>query len=294
MAAVQGLKMRLKGYLVLLLTAICLLIFPRLVVTDNELLSNILSGLTFIGILLSPGISFAMFLKRWTKNVSDDMVFASAFFFSILWIGLTSYVSFSQGIPFNHVEILYWILIASLVLAILSVPPKSISGAPNGGEPFVNKLPAIVLILVLGVSGIVSYSNSSARGIEVNNDALDYSIAIEEQTENSTMVRINNPSDSPMRVTLYFIDTLSAENSEIYTNVLRSGESFVNLSLPYSSKECRQYQLVYYSSLEDIEVGKDIFLNSYGCSARANPEPRGALPKTKSKLLQYIYRVGAN
>jgi hypothetical protein len=279
-----------KRYIISILVALALLTFPRLIVAEDEFISNTLGVITLFGIVLSPGISFSLFLKRWVKNISDDVIFSSSFFFSIFWIGVASYTSFSQGMSFSRVEIFYWILLATVLLTIAgSIPVKK---EQSRGEPFRNRLPAIAIFITLGIFGVYAYGVAVDRYEERQIPVVDNSISVLGQNAEETTIRINNPSTSLMRVTLYFIDIVSAESSEIYTDVLGSGESFINIRLPYKETECRQYQLVYYSSLEGESLSKDVFLNSYGCSSNVDIQPQGALPQSRKDLLEYLYEVG--
>lgn len=285
--------MRLRNHLIAIVLSLIALTVPALTgltQTDSEF-TLVWSVVSYVGILTSPGLSFSLFLRKWVKNISDDMSFSITLLFSILWVLFLYTWQSNQGLPISHIEILWSAVGISLVFTLLG-------NLPNGkkitaSEPIKNKLPmfiAIALSLPLGIY-VIDHVGNETNSIERLEVAQYNMISVARQTEDAITVRINNPSESTARLTINFSKADIDAAPFVFTDVVSSGITEVTFATAGASNlECNRYLISYYLINAEIEYGSEIAVGNLYC--KEEPILKPALPTNRNDLLDYIYSEG--
>lgn len=281
--------MSFKTHLYLIIAALLAAVFPAIFdLADSNLWSYIQLG----GILFTPGLSFSLFLRRWGKNISDDIAFALSILISLAWIMFFVSWNSIRGEQFETDTLLFSVLGAVVIFMALGALPNGRELTPS--EPLKYKIPLAISLVLIIIFGAAAYSLSDTEKLYINpNESISNTISIAGRNGDNVTLRIYNPDDSLVRTTLYFEDVENKNVAEIFTDVLGDGENYLTLRLPPASElECRKYKLIYATSSEKGSYYDDIFLASSGCYLTENEEPREALPTEREALLDYIYESG--
>jgi hypothetical protein len=278
-------KTHIYSIIVALLAAIVPAIF-------NLVDANFWSYVQLLGILFTPGLSFSLFLRRWGKNISDDIAFALSILVSLAWIMFFVSWNSIRGEQFETDTLLFSILGAVAIFMALGALPNGRELTPS--EPLKYKMPLAISLSLIVVFGSIAYDLAETDKLYINpNESVSNTISVAGRNGDNITLRIYNPGDRLVRTTLYFEDIETKSVAEIFTDILGGGENYLTLKLPTISGDlCRKYKLIYATSSSEGAYYDDIFLASTGCYSTMPEEPRDALPTEREALLNYIYESG--
>jgi hypothetical protein len=251
--------------------------------------SNLWSYIQILGILFTPGLSFSLFLRRWGKNVSDDIAFALSILISLAWIMFFVSWNSIRGEQFETDTLLFSVLGAVAIFMALGALPNGRELTPS--EPVKYKIPLAISLTLVIIFGSIAYYLADTDKLSISpNESVSDIISVAGRNGDNITLRVYNPKDSLIRTTLYFEDIENKTVAEIFTDILGSGENYLTIKLPAtSSEECRKYKLIYATSSSEGAYYDDIFLVSSGCYSPDSESPKDALPTEREALLDYIY-----
>jgi hypothetical protein len=285
--------MRLRNHLLAIILSIAALIIPSsfgLTSLDGST-SGLWSTIAAIGILTSPGLSFSLFLRKWAKNISDDMSMSLSILISITWILFIYTWQSNQGLTIQHIDILWSTVGVSLLFLLLGILPN---GRKLGAsEPLQNKIPMFISVFIIGTAGFLALSESYQSEIERNESEPKYNaLSVIRQSPESVTIRIVNPSEETARLTVNLSNLLLNTPPFTFTDIISQGATDVTFALPDSGLgECVKYEVSYsiISSNSDYSADGIIVGNAY-CQPERVRQP--ALPTDREDLLNYIFSEG--
>ena len=281
--------MNFKTHLYAIIASIIIFLFPNIFgLTETTFWGYV----QLIGLLLIPGLSFTLFLRKWSKAISDDIAFAVTILISILWVSfLVSWYSI-QGAPFDSESIFFSMLGAAVIFTALGALPNG--RELTSSEPLKYKYPMLIATASIAIVGVLGYNLADKENLFLSGEDRNINVvSLVGQTDDSVTFRVYSPSQDLVRTTLFFEDVETALSTEIFTDILQNGENFITLKLPKTGEsECRKFKLIYSSSSESDFYYDDIFINSYGCSSSVESTIKEALPTNREDLLDFIYEKG--
>lgn len=281
--------MSFKTHMYSILVALLAALVPAMFnLADN----NVWSYIQLLGVVFTPGLSFALFIRKWGKNISDDIAFALSVVMSLAWVMFFVAWNSIRGENFESDTLLFSIFGAAVIFIALGSLPNGKD--LNSSEPAKYKIPVAISSILIIAFGTISYNLSDVDSLFMEPGQSNSNIvSLAGRSDEGVTLRIYNPEDKIVRTTLYFVEVDSNFTNEIFTDILGSGENYITLKLPSDPiDECKKYKIVY-STSSNIEVYySDIFLASEGCYSQELAIPRSALPTNREKLLDYIYESG--
>lgn len=278
--------MNFKTHIYTIVASIIIFITPNIFGLTETMFWGVVQ---LVGLLLIPGLSFSLFLRKWNKSISDDIAFAITIFISILWVSfLVSWYSI-QGSPFDSESIFFSMLGAAVIFTALGALPNG--RELTSSEPAKYKYPMAIATVIILIGGAIGFNlaNKEALFATISENTTN-SVSLVGQTDDSVTLMVYNPNKELVRTTLFFEDILTGLSTEIFTDILKNGENYFTLKLPPTvESECRKFKLIYSSSSESDFYYDDIFINSYGCSSSSEFTLREALPTDREDLLDFIY-----
>lgn len=285
--------MRLKSHLI----AIAISIFSLAVPSTFFLTS--LDGTTglawslvsLFGVITAPGLAFALFLRKWAKNISDDMSLSLSLVISISWVLFIYTWQSNQGLTIQHNSILWSTVGLSLLFTLLGILPNGKKIVAS--EPLKNKVPMLISVAFLSIS-LVSSLNYILE-VEESYEKADSSynaFSLVRQTPETITVRVTNPSEETARLSVNLFSRELDAPPFTFTDIVSSGDTEVTFALPYSDlEECVKYEFGYSINSSSVEYFADgiVIGNSY-CRPEKVRSP--ALPTDRDKLLDYIFSEG--
>jgi hypothetical protein len=281
--------MNFKTHIYAIIASIIIFLVPNLFGLTETTFWGVVQ---LLGLLLIPGLSFSLFLRKWNKAISDDIAFAVTILVSILWVSfLVSWYSI-QGAPFDSESIFFSMLGATVIFTALGALPNGRD--LTSSEPVKYKYPMAIATVLVFIFGILGYSLADKDNLFLSGEeATTNVVSLVGQTDNSVTFRVYSPSKDLVRTTLFFEDVATGLSTEIFTDILKNGDNYLTLKLPATGEsECRKFKLIYSNSSESDFYYDDIYINSYGCSSSAESSLREALPTNREELLDFIYEKG--
>lgn len=251
--------------------------------------NNVWSYIQILGLMFTPGLSFSLFLRKWGKNVSDDIAFLLSIVVSIMWVMFFVSWNSIRGEEFTSDTLLLSAFGAAVIFVLFAVIPN---GREVGSvEPVKYKIPMAISVALGLLFGGSAFTLSNIDNLNLDeHDNQTNLIAVEGRIDDNVTLRIYNPEDKLVRVTIYFEDVGSSFPAEVFTDILDSGDNYITLSLPRSGTiECTKYRLIYATSSELTTYSGDIFIASTACYTDEILLQQEALPTTREDLLDYIY-----
>ena len=284
--------MRLRNHIISIILSLLALTVPILFKLNSGDIfsSNLWSLIAYVGVVTSPGLAFALFLRKWVKNVSDDMTFSVSIFFSILWVLFLYTWQSNQGLPISHMEILWSTVGVAAVFTVLG-------NLPNGkkltaSEPLKNKLPMFFSVLATLPIVLALLQPWNLIDTDLDDKAKYNVIYVLSQTPESISVRVNNPSAETSRLTVNLLEEGTNGAPFVFTDLVSSGATDVTFTLPPAETgECVRYAISYtlINSEQSYESSPMVIGNGY-CKPETTRKP--ALPTNREELLNYLFSEG--